>query len=75
MRGEREMVGGIRAFRNLIFIDPCIVDYSVEIPTRCSSVVEFIIPKFIEGSSCFVILNRNYIVNYFTPFKHVYIIT
>jgi hypothetical protein len=29
-----------------ILIDPCIVDYSVEIPTRCSFVVEFIIPKF-----------------------------
>jgi hypothetical protein len=26
-----------------------IVDDSVEIPTRCSFVIEFIIPKFIEG--------------------------
>jgi len=26
---------------------------SVEIPTRCSFVIEFIIPKFIEGSACF----------------------
>ena len=26
---------------------------SVEIPTRCSFVIEFIIPKFIEGSTCF----------------------
>ena len=34
---------------NLIFMDPCIVDYSVEIPTRCSFVIEFIIPKFFEG--------------------------
>jgi hypothetical protein len=25
----------------------------VEIPTRCSFVIEFIIPKFIEGSACF----------------------
>jgi hypothetical protein len=25
----------------------------VEIPTRCSLVIEFIIPKFIEGSTCF----------------------
>jgi len=40
-------------FLNLIFMDPCIVDYSVEIPTRCSFVIEFIIPKFIEGSTCF----------------------
>jgi hypothetical protein len=29
-------------------MDPCIVDYSVEIPTRCSFVIEFIIPKFIN---------------------------
>ena len=26
---------------------------SVEIPTRCSIVIEFIIPKFIESSTCF----------------------
>jgi hypothetical protein len=38
---------------NLIFMDPCIVDDSVEIQTSCSFVVEFIIPKFIEGSTCF----------------------
>ena len=38
---------------NLIFMDPCIVDNSVEIPTRCSFVIEFIIPKFIEDSTCF----------------------
>jgi len=37
----------------LIFMEPCIVDDSVEIPTRCSFVIEFIIPKFIEGSTCF----------------------
>jgi len=37
----------------LIFMDPCIVDYSLEIPTRCSFVREFIIPKLIEGSTCF----------------------
>jgi len=34
-------------------MDPCIVDYSVEIPTRCSFIIEFIIPKFFEGSTCF----------------------
>jgi hypothetical protein len=34
-------------------LDPCIVDYSVEITTRCSFVIEFIIPKFFEGSTCF----------------------
>ena len=38
---------------NLTFMDPCIVDDSAEIPTRCSFVIEFIIPKFIEGSTCF----------------------
>jgi len=30
-------------------MDPCFTDDSVEIPTRCSFVIEFIIPKFIEG--------------------------
>jgi hypothetical protein len=29
-------------------MDPCIVDDSVQIPTRCSFVIEFIIPTFIE---------------------------
>jgi len=38
---------------NLILVDQCIVDYSVEIPTRCSFVIEFIIPKFFKGSTCF----------------------
>jgi len=37
----------------LILMDLCIVDYSVEIPTRCSFVIEFIIPKFFEGSTCY----------------------
>jgi hypothetical protein len=37
----------------LILMDPCIVDYSVEKPTRCSFVIEFIIPKFFKGSTCF----------------------
>jgi hypothetical protein len=34
-------------------MDPCIVDYSVEISTRCNFVIEFTIPKIIEGSTCF----------------------
>jgi hypothetical protein len=34
-------------------MDPCIVDDSEEIPTRCSVVKEFIIPQFIEDSTCF----------------------
>jgi len=34
-------------------MDPRIVDDSVEIPTRCNFVIEFIIPKFVEGSTCF----------------------
>jgi hypothetical protein len=37
----------------MIFMDPCIVDDSVEIPIRCSFVIEFIISKFIESSTCF----------------------
>ena len=37
---------------NLIVMDQCIVDYSVEIQTRCSCVIEFIIPKFFKGSTC-----------------------
>jgi hypothetical protein len=36
----------ITVFLVLILMDPCIVDYSVEIPTRCSFVIEYIIPKF-----------------------------
>jgi len=40
---------GLFGFVNLIFMDPCIVDDSVELPTRCSFVIELIIPKFIEG--------------------------
>jgi hypothetical protein len=33
-------------------MDPVV--YSVEIPTtRCSFVIEFIIPKFFKGSTCF----------------------
>jgi hypothetical protein len=38
---------------SLIFMDLCIVDDSVEMPTRCSFVIEFIIPEFFEGSTCF----------------------
>jgi hypothetical protein len=34
-------------------MDPCILDDSVEIQTRCSFVMGFIIPNFIEGSKCF----------------------
>jgi len=34
------------AFINLMLMVPCIVDYSVEIPKRCSFVIEFIVPKF-----------------------------
>jgi hypothetical protein len=39
--------------KHLILTDPFIVDYSREISTKCSFVIEFIIPKFIEGSTCF----------------------
>jgi len=43
----------IAATMYLILMDPFIVDYSVEIPTRCSFIIEFIIPKFFKGSTCF----------------------
>jgi hypothetical protein len=32
-----------------MLMDPCIVDYSVEIPTRCSFAIEFIIPRFLKA--------------------------
>jgi hypothetical protein len=38
------MLGFTEMIKDTIFMDPCIVDYSVEIPTRCSFVIEFIIP-------------------------------
>jgi len=44
-----ERLDGKQEMLLLIFMDPCIVDYSVEIPTRCSFVIEFIISKFFEG--------------------------
>ena len=37
----------VKVYDGLIFMDPCIVDDSVEIPTRCSYVIELSIPKFI----------------------------
>jgi len=40
-------------YYSLIFMDLCFIDDSVEILTRCSFVIEFIIPKFIEGLTCF----------------------
>jgi len=40
-----------RTFVKLKFLQDCI--YSVEIPKRFSFVIEFIIPKFFEGSTCF----------------------
>jgi hypothetical protein len=40
-------------FIHLIFMDPCIVNDLLEIPTSCSFVVEFIIPNFFESSTCF----------------------
>jgi hypothetical protein len=38
---------------DLIFMDSCIVDDSIEITNKKSLVIEFTIPKFIEGSTCF----------------------
>jgi hypothetical protein len=39
----------VRTFKHATYL----LDSSVEMPTRCSFVIEFIIPKFIEGSTCF----------------------
>jgi len=39
-------------------MDPCIVDYSVEIPTRCSFVIEFIIPNFFDNSIVHQLVNK-----------------
>ena len=52
---QKNGVGKLRNYitKNLILMDPCIVDYSVEVPTRCSFVIELIIPKFFKGSICF----------------------
>ena len=48
----RQIGGGMENVKyiklDLIFMDPCIVDDSAEIPTRCSFVIEFIIPKHIN---------------------------
>jgi hypothetical protein len=38
---------GLRACSEILKV------FSVEIPTSCSFVKEFIIPTFIEGSTCF----------------------
>ena len=47
----------------LILMDSCIVDYSVEIPTRFCFVIEFIIPKFVLNvqhvSSCKPLIIRS----------------
>jgi hypothetical protein len=44
---------------HLILTDPCIVDYSVEIPTRCNFVIEFIIPKFFWRHNMFRAAHRS----------------
>jgi len=41
------------AFSILFHLSNIQNSHSVEIPTRCSFVIEFIIPTFIEGSTCF----------------------
>jgi len=38
--------------RNLIFMDPCIVVWLSRNTKKMQLVIEFIIPKFIEGSTC-----------------------
>jgi len=46
-------VGGVITCNEYAFCAANMND-SVEIPTRCSFIIEFIIPKFIERSTCFV---------------------
>jgi fatty-acid desaturase len=36
-----------------IFLHQVVLHNSAEIPTRCSFVIEFIIPKVFKGSTCF----------------------
>ena len=42
----RLVLWNVKIHFRLVIMDPCIVDYSVEIPTRCGFVIEFIIPTF-----------------------------
>ena len=44
---------------HLILMDSCIVDYWVEIPTRCSFVIEFIIPTFFWRLNMFRTAHRS----------------
>ena len=39
--------------QNFVFIDPCIVVWLSRNTNKMQLVIEFIIPKFIEGSTCF----------------------
>jgi len=52
-------------------MDPCIVDYSVEIPTTCSFVIEFIIPKFFKVSkldySVEIPTARSFVIEFIIP--------
>ena len=52
-----------------MFMDPCIVADSVEIPTRCKLVIEFIIPKFIEFiiGTMYNIYEIFYLIAVYTP--------
>jgi hypothetical protein len=45
-------IGGEMSIMSLLCGRVVYVPDSEEIPTRCSFVIEFIIPKFIEGSTC-----------------------
>ena len=43
-----------KPFLNLMFMDPCtVIQISKKEPTRCNRVVEFIIPVFLNCSTCF----------------------
>jgi hypothetical protein len=43
----------VNGFSHILFTILISGIHSVEIPTRCSFVIEFIIQKFIEGLTCF----------------------
>jgi hypothetical protein len=55
LKSKRIHAADFQTFKRTVVFDWRVVDlmrvtYSVEIPTRCSFVIEFIIPKFTEGS-------------------------
>ena len=48
-----------KLLKTLILMDPCIVDYSVEMPTRCSFVIEFYYSKVFQMLNVFRAAHTN----------------